>query len=98
LPAFLGAERRVAPSLVVVRRKRQQPVAERQQLAEQTVVKRLRIAGGKIGPAGPADEQGVAGQDPIGDHQADRVVGVSRRLDDSKAELADDQRLAVLDP
>ena len=93
----LGADRRVAAPLVVVRRVDEQRRIELEQLAEQAVVERLRVAGRQIGAAGAADQQRVAGEDAILADQAHRVGGVAGRVQHLQAQLAEDDRLAVVD-
>ena len=63
---------------------------ELQQLAEQAVVERLGIAGRQVGAAGAADQQRVAGEHAVGEHQAHRIVGVAGRVEHAQAQLADD--------
>ena len=93
----LGADGRVAAPLVVVRRVDEQRRVEREQAAEQAVVERLRVAARQVGAAGAADQQGVAGEDAVLADQAHRVGGVAGRVQHLQAQLAEDDRLAVVD-
>ena len=71
---LLGADRRRRAILVVVRRIDLHRVGQLQQLAEQAVVERVGIAGRQVGAAGAADQQRVAGEHAIVEHEARRVV------------------------
>ena len=93
----LRTDGRVAAALVIVRRVDEQRRIERQQAAEQAVVERFRVAARQVGAAGAADEQGVAGEDAIRADQAHRVGGVAGRVQHLQAQLAEDDRLAVVD-
>ena len=59
------ADGRDGIALVVVRRIDQRLVGQLQQLAEDRIVLRARIAVLEIGAAGAADEQRVAGEHPV---------------------------------
>jgi len=87
----------MAASVVVVRRIDLQRRIEREQLAEQAVVERVRIAARQVGAPGAADQQGVAGEDAVLGDEAHRVAGVPRRVQHAQAQLADDEHLAVID-
>ncbi len=95
---LLLADRRHRRVLVVVPRVDGERLVEAQQLREQALVERLGIAGRQIGAPGGAAEQRVAGEDAVGEHERDRVVGVTRRVDGAQPQTARDQRLPVVDP
>ena len=54
------------PDVVVVRGEHEQRVVEGEEMVEEAVVQRLRIAGRQIGTAGRAEEERVARADAIG--------------------------------
>ena len=47
---------------------------------------------------GAADQQGVAGEDPVLHHQAHRIAGMAGRVQRLQPQLADDQHVAVVQP
>ena len=87
----------MAAPLVVVGRVDRELGRQREQAAEEAVVQLLGVAGRQIGAPGGADEQRVAGQHAVGQHETDRVVGVPGGVQHPQAQLADDDALAVVD-
>ncbi len=63
-------------ALVVVSREHHGLVGQPQQLVEDRVVLRARIAVLEVGAAGAADQQGIAGEHAIAHHEAVGIVGV----------------------
>ncbi len=76
----LLAQGRAGLALIVVRRMDFQRGIELQHPAEQAVIKRVRIAGGKIGAPGAPDQQRVAGEDAVFHHQTHRIPGMAGRV------------------
>ena len=93
----LLADRGVALALVVVRGVDLEHGVELEQALEQARVQRLRVAGRKIGAPGAADEERVAGEDPVLGDQAHRVARVPRRVQHLQPQVAHDQQLAVVE-
>ena len=93
--AISCADGRVAAALVLVRRIDLERRVQPQHAVEQTVVQRLGIAGRQVGAAGAADEQRVAGEEPILDAQAHRVPRVPGRVQHLNAQLPEHDGLAV---
>ena len=65
--------------------------------AEKALVQCLRIAGREIRPPRATAQQGIPREHAIGQHEADRVVRVTRCVDDAQPEPPRDDRLAVVD-
>ena len=84
-------------ALVVVRRKHQRVVRQPQQLVEDRVVLRARIAVLEIGAAGAADQQRVAGEHPVAHAEAVGIVGVAGRIEHVEREPLDLDRVALGD-
>ncbi len=90
-------DRRVALALVVVRRVHRERRVELQQLVEEAVVERLRVAAGKVGAAGGPDEQRVAGERAVLRDEAHRVARVPRGMQHPQPQLSHGQHLAVVE-
>jgi hypothetical protein len=73
-------------------------VVEQEQLVEEAVVERLGVAGREIGASRRAAQQRVARQDAVGEDERHRVLGVARGREGAQAQLAGDERLAVVEP
>ena len=98
LVAISCADGRVAAALVVVRRIDLERRVELQQLLEQAVVERLRIAGRQVGAAGAADQQRVAGEHAVLDRPGTSSRAVwPGRVQHLQPQLADDEQLAVVE-
>ena len=78
---LLLTECRHRRSLVVVRRVNRERVVEAEEFAEEAFVQRLGIAGGEIRPPRGTPQQSVPREHAVGQHEADRVVGVTRRVE-----------------
>src|SRR3546814_7116745 len=78
-PGIVGQLRRdgrMAQTLIVMRRIDQRLTIQLQQLVEKAVIKLFGVASRKIGTAGPADQQRIAGKDPVFDMDAHGVARV----------------------
>ncbi len=94
----LGGDRGVAAALVVVRRIDERRARQLQQLVEQAVEQRVRVARRQIGASGAADEQRVAREHPVFHHQAHRVAGMAGRVQRLQAQLPGDEHIPVVHP
>ena len=84
IEALLLADGGHRVALVVVRGIDQRLVGQLQQPVENRIVLRARIAVLEIGAAGAADQQRVAGENPVGHHEAVGIVGVAGRVQHSR--------------
>ena len=73
-------------------------VGQAQQLVEQRIVGGAWVTVLEIGAAGAADQEGVAGEDPVLHQEAVGFVRVARRVDGPKADPLDVDVVAVRDP
>ena len=89
-----GAHR---PALVVVGGVDARLVGEDEELVEDRVVLGMGVAVLEVGAPGAADEEGVAGEHPVGHHEGVGVVGVARGVEGADLEAVDLQDLAVGD-
>src|SRR5262245_44868550 len=94
---LLLSEGRDGRALVVVARIHGELVRELEQPAEQALVQGAGIPGREIRAPRREAEEGVAGQHTVGQDERHRVVGVTRGVENTEAELARDERLAVVD-
>ena len=89
-----GADR---VALVVVAGKDQRFLGQAQE-ALQALVLGARVAILEVGAAGAADEQRVAGEDPVAEGEAIGIVGVAGRVERLEAQTLDRQPIALADP
>ena len=73
-------------------------VGQAQQLVEDRIVLRARVAVLEVGPAGAPDEERVAGEHPVAHQEAVGVVGVAGRVEDVERHALDGQFVALLQP
>ena len=85
-------------ALIVVRRKDERLVGQLQQPVEDRIVLRARIAVLEIGAAGAADQQRVAGENPVAHQEAVGIVGVAGRVEHVEREAFDRELVAVGEP
>ena len=81
-------------ALVVVRRIDQRVVGQLQQLVEDRIVLRARIAVLEIGAAGAADQERIAGEDAVGQQERIGIVGVAGRVQHVEADALDGDAVA----
>ena len=73
-------------------------VGQAQQLVEDRIVLRARVAVLEVGPAGAADEQRVAGEHPVAHQEAVGIVGVAGRVEHVERDALDRELVALLQP
>src|SRR3546814_16502158 len=83
----------MAQTLIVMRRIDQRLTIQLQQLVEKAVIKLFGVASRKIGTAGPADQQRIAGKDPVFDMDAHGVARVARRVEHVEPQFAQRQQV-----
>src|SRR5579862_1698753 len=84
-------------SAIIVCRKNQSLIGEREQLAHYRIILDARIAAREIGAPGAMDEQDIAGEDAVLREQAYRIRSVAGRVEDAEFLVANRQRLTVFD-
>ena len=85
-------------ALVVVGGVDEGVVGELEQALEQGVVLGARVAVLEVGASGAPDEQGIAGEDALAEHEAQGVVGVARGVEHVEADALHLDAVAVRHP
>src|SRR5215210_4336050 len=95
---FLLLQGRVFAAIVVVPGVDEQFVGEGAVSVIQRMILAYRVAVGEVGASAGSYEQGVGGEDAVGQYDGDEVLGVPRGVDELDGEVPDPKAVAVLDP
>ena len=95
---FLLADGGNGVTLIIVGRIDERGLGQLQELVENRIELRARIAVLKIGATGAADQQSIAGEDPVGEQERIGIVGVAGRVEHVEPQTFDLDPVAFGDP